>query len=183
MVLRGADKTRAQIHVHRPSTVIPESYVRVNPSFGLLNSAFLLLYPRLCYVLHWQGSRAVVVVLRRPSHGEDVRAVNKLFISYRRDDAADICGRLYDKLTPRFGADNVFKDVDSIFLGTDFRPVLRDSVAQCAAMLVVIGRTWINATDQAGRQRLENPNDLVRIEVEAALVRNIPVFPCWCRVP
>ncbi len=103
--------------------------------------------------------------------------MSKLFISYRRDDTADICGRLYDKLAPRFGAANVFKDVDSIPLGADFRQVLRDSVAQCAAMLVVIGRNWLTVTDAAGRRRLENPNDFVRIEVEAALARNIPVIP------
>jgi hypothetical protein len=45
--------------------------------------------------------------------------MGKLFISYRRDDTADSCGRLDDKLAARFGRANVFKDVDSIPLGAD----------------------------------------------------------------
>lgn len=33
---------------------------------------------------------------------EEVRAVSKLFISYRREHTADVCGRLYDKFAPGF---------------------------------------------------------------------------------
>jgi hypothetical protein len=101
----------------------------------------------------------------------------KLFISYRRDDSADICGRLDDKLAARFGREHVFKDVDSIPLGVDFRQILRDAVGQCGAMLVVIGRLWIDARDASGQRRLETHNDFVRIEVEDGLARGIPVIP------
>ena len=46
-----------------------------------------------------------------------------IFIRYRRSDSAGQAGRLYDKLSERFGDDNVFMDVDTIDLGHDFKPV------------------------------------------------------------
>src|SRR5262249_50333229 len=101
----------------------------------------------------------------------------KIFISYRRDDAADASGRLYDRLVGQFGEANVFKDVDTIPLGVDFRTVLGEAVGQCAVMLVVIGRQWLSATDAGGHRRLEQPGGFVRLELEAALARDIPVVP------
>ena len=46
-------------------------------------------------------------------------------------------------------------------------------------MLVLIGRNWADFKDAAGRNRLENPEDYVRLEIEAALNRNIPVTPVF----
>jgi len=101
----------------------------------------------------------------------------RIFISYRRDDSAADSGRIYDRLEPKFGRNNVFKDVDTILLGVDFRHVLTDEVAKCDVMLVIIGRQWVNMADESGQRRLDNPNDFVRIEIEAALARDIPVIP------
>ncbi len=103
----------------------------------------------------------------------------KLFICYRRDDSADVTGRIYDGLVRHFGRDSVFKDVDSIQYGLDFREVLEESVQQCDAMLVVIGRTWLlpMAGDKDQRRRLDDPADFVRIETEAAIRRDIPIIP------
>ena len=67
------------------------------------------------------------------------------------------------------GADNVFKDVDAIPLGRDFRRILQDAVARCDALLVVIGPRWLGETDAAGRRRVDDPEDWVRIEIETAL--------------
>jgi pyrimidine-nucleoside phosphorylase len=101
----------------------------------------------------------------------------KIFMSYRRDDSGDASGRMYDRLEPKYGRENVFKDVDTIPLGVDFRRVLTDEVVNCDVMLVVIGRVWLNITDDHGYRRLDNPGDFVRIEVEAALAQDIPVIP------
>jgi hypothetical protein len=68
-------------------------------------------------------------------------------------------------------------DVDSIALGRDFRQILQEKLASCNLLLVLIGRDWIDAKNQSGRRRLEDPNDFIRLEIAAALKRNIPVTP------
>ncbi len=104
----------------------------------------------------------------------------KIFISYRRADSRKDAGRMYDRLAEAFGKENIFKDVDSIPLGKDFRGVLREAVAQCDVQLVIIGKQWLNIIGEDGTRRLENPGDFVRIEVESALQRDgclvIPVL-------
>lgn len=100
----------------------------------------------------------------------------KAFISYRREDSQDVSGRLYDHLVVRWGAERVFKDVDSIPIGMDFREHLTEAVGGCEVMLVVIGPRWVDVS-RDGRRRLEDPLDFVRIEVEAALQRGVPVVP------
>ena len=103
--------------------------------------------------------------------------MSKILISYRRDDSADVTGRIYDRLIQRFGQGAVFKDVDSMPLGVDFRIYLDEQVAKCEVFLAVIGRGWMGAKDATGKSRLEDPQDFVRIEIESALQRKIPVIP------
>jgi hypothetical protein len=52
-----------------------------------------------------------------------------IFIPYRREDSADICGRIYDYLVARYGKPAVFKDVDGIPYGADFPSTSRPSCA------------------------------------------------------
>jgi DNA repair exonuclease SbcCD ATPase subunit len=40
-----------------------------------------------------------------------------------------------------------------------------------------IGPNWLNAKDERGRRRFDNPDDYVTIEIAAALARNIRVIP------
>jgi formylglycine-generating enzyme required for sulfatase activity len=100
-----------------------------------------------------------------------------IFISYRRVDSSDVTGRIYDRLVTAFDRNSVFKDVDSIPFGVDFREHLDGAVSQCQVCLVVVGRTWLEAKDEAGRRRLDSTQDFVRIEIESALKRKIPVIP------
>ncbi len=102
---------------------------------------------------------------------------DQIFISYRRDDAAYVTGHINDLLRKEFGDEAVFTDVDNIALGVDFRAVLDETVSQCQVLLAVIGSGWLNATDKDGQLRLQDPADFVRIEIESALKRNIPVIP------
>ena len=101
----------------------------------------------------------------------------RIFISYRRDDAASDAGWLADLLNRRFGSARVFLDIDTIDPGTDFERVLTSSLQETAAMLVVIGPRWTTLVKADGSRRLDDPNDYVRREVEAALGRDIPVVP------
>ncbi|MEQ1580767.1 MAG: TIR domain-containing protein [Steroidobacteraceae bacterium] len=100
-----------------------------------------------------------------------------IFISYRRSDNPDATGRIYDRLVAEFGRALVFKDIDSIPLGWDFRGHLNEIIGDCAAVLAIVGPHWTDIRNEAGERRLEDPDDFVRIELEAALARNIPVVP------
>ena len=101
----------------------------------------------------------------------------RIFISYRREDSAGDAGRLADHLNRRFGSARVFLDIETIDPGTDFERALTSSLQETAAMLVVIGPRWTSLAKADGSRRLDDPNDYVRREVEAALGRNIPVVP------
>jgi hypothetical protein len=100
-----------------------------------------------------------------------------VFISYRRDDSAGHAGRVHDRLEREFGRDLLFMDVDSVPLGVNFVNMLSAEVAKCDVLLAVIGPNWLNAHDEDGKRRLDNPHDFVRIEIGAALQRSIPVIP------
>ena len=92
-------------------------------------------------------------------------------------DSAGYAGRVMDRLDRELGRDLVFMDVDAIPLGTNFSKVLHEEVAKCGVLLAVIGPNWSDARDEHGNRRLDDPNDFVRIEIAAALQRNIPVIP------
>ncbi|HKA42796.1 MAG TPA: TIR domain-containing protein [Burkholderiales bacterium] len=100
-----------------------------------------------------------------------------VFISYRREETAGEARALFAALVTRLGESSVFMDVDNIALGRDFRQVLQERLAACDLMLALIGRNWVNAKDASGQRRLDDPGDFVRLEIEAALKRNIPVTP------
>ncbi len=100
-----------------------------------------------------------------------------IFLSYRRTDTISETGRIYDRLVTAFGREHVFKDVDNIPLGVDFAEYIDQEVSRCRVLLVVMGKTWITTTEADGTRRLDNPDDFVRIEIESALKRNIPVVP------
>jgi formylglycine-generating enzyme required for sulfatase activity len=105
------------------------------------------------------------------------KIMSKVFISYHRDDSAHVTGRIYDRLTQQFDRETVFKDVDSIPMGVDFRVYLDEQVAKCEVFLAVIGQGWIKRRGSKGKSRLDDPRNFVRIEIESALKRQIPVIP------
>lgn len=100
-----------------------------------------------------------------------------VFISYRRCTSIDITGRIYDRLATHFGENRVFKDVDSIPFGVNFRNHLEREVSLCPVLLVVIDPDWLAVADERGRSKLANPADWVRIEIETALQRDRLVIP------
>ena len=71
----------------------------------------------------------------------------------------------------------MFIDTDNIPPGLDFRDYISNAVAECAMVLAVIGKHWLTAANDAGERRLDDPADWVRLEIEAALQRSIPVIP------
>jgi hypothetical protein len=104
-------------------------------------------------------------------------ASGRIFISYRREDTAFPAGWLFDRLADHLGRGQVFKDIDSIQLGDDFVEAITTAVGSCAVLLALIGDRWLTITDKEGRRRLDDPQDFVRLEIEAALKRNVRVIP------
>ena len=104
-------------------------------------------------------------------------AAGRIFISYRRQDSAYPAGWLYDRLAERFGADQIFKDVDSIELGDDFVESITNAVGSCDILLALVGQEWLDITSADGSRRLDDPDDFVRLEIEAALKRKVLLIP------
>lgn len=100
-----------------------------------------------------------------------------VFISYRREDTIAYAGRLYDRLQADFGKERVFIDIDTLRPGDDFIEALQRTVASCDVLVAVIGKQWLTAKDDKGQLRLDDPEDFVRLELEAALGRAIRVIP------
>lgn len=99
-----------------------------------------------------------------------------IFVCYRRGDSQHAAGRIYDRLVQRFGEDGVFMDVDAIPLGVDFGAFIDEAVRGCDAFISVIGDHWLYQ-DEHARRRIDDPTDYVRLEIAAALRRNVPVIP------
>ncbi|MCB9453673.1 MAG: protein kinase [Anaerolineaceae bacterium] len=107
-----------------------------------------------------------------------VTGAPRIFISYRREDSIAVTGRLYDRLVAAFGETYIFKDVDNIPIGANFKAMLEQEVTSCDVLLAVIGQQWEALHSETGQRRIENPDDFVRIEISAGLQRpDILVIP------
>src|SRR5580704_11287946 len=101
----------------------------------------------------------------------------KIFINYRREESIGTAVHLHDRLARTFGRKSLFMDVDRIPAGVDFVDHLNKQVAVCDVFLALIGPNWLEAKDERGRRRLDNPDDFVTVEIAAALARDIRVIP------
>lgn len=97
-------------------------------------------------------------------------------ISYRRSDAAPIAGRIFDRLSAYYGEHAVFMDIDKIPFGVDFRSHIRETLLRSDVLIAVIGRDWLGRY-AAGGIRMQEEADPVRVEIETALEKNIPIIP------
>jgi TIR domain len=94
----------------------------------------------------------------------------RIFICYRRQDTAGHARHLYAALSARFGVDAVFFDHE-LDPGADFAARGLQALACSQIVLVLIGPRWGQLLGADGRRRLEDPADLVRVEIERALER------------
>ena len=110
-----------------------------------------------------------------------------IFLSYRRDDTADVAGRIFDAMASRFGRDRVFMDVDNVGPGVDFGEYIRSVLPRCRVALILIGPKWLESEDGNGHRRLDDDHDWVRIEIETALgtpgLLVVPVLVNGARMP
>ena len=100
----------------------------------------------------------------------------KIILSYRRSDSDAIAGRIRDNLALHYGNESVFIDVDNIPFGIDFREHIRKAFGEHDLMLAIVGNKWTGAR-KGGRTRIQEETDPVRVEVEMALERRMPLIP------
>jgi HAD superfamily hydrolase (TIGR01509 family) len=100
----------------------------------------------------------------------------KVFISYRRDDSSGYAHAVYNKLCEHLGQSQIIFDVDTIEPGIDFIEFIEKALGTCDVLIALIGRSWLTVSDTRGR-KIDNPNDLVRLEIATALRRNIRLIP------
>ena len=107
--------------------------------------------------------------------------MKKIFISYRRADSSAEAGRLYDRLAAEYGHPNVFMDVDDIRPGENYHEAIERRISKVDTLIVLVGPHWLDARDEDGNRRLDDPKDLARQEIETALKRGVRVIPTLVR--
>lgn len=106
-----------------------------------------------------------------------MNSMGRIFICYRREDTAPYAGRLHDRLVARFGSDRVFMDIEAIGPGEDWQQAIERTLVSASVVLVLIGKRWCDMRDEQGKPRLDDPGDVVRLEVSTALARGVRVVP------
>jgi len=100
----------------------------------------------------------------------------RIAISCRRSDSLLMAGRIGDRLAVRYGKDSVFIDVNDLPLGIDFKEYIRKTWADIEVLIAVIGPHWLGA-GIGGTARIFEDGDFIRLEVETALKRVVPIIP------
>ncbi len=119
--------------------------------------------------------RYTAPIFRGPALGISWRGVFSLIIGVATNRDPPVVFSIASEQA--FTSDRLFMDVDHIGPGQDFVRVLEDEVSKCEILLAVIGKGWIDARDEKGQRRLDNPNDFVRIEIESALKQGKHLIP------
>lgn len=115
-------------------------------------------------------------------HGQSLGVKCSVFINYRTEDEPFGAALVDHELSARFGSDQVFRASKSIRPGDDFAEAIPAAVRRSAALLVIMGPRWLNATDDSGRRRLDLPDDWVRLEIAEALRHRVRVIPLLVNV-
>jgi hypothetical protein len=68
-------------------------------------------------------------------------------------------------------------DIDSISTGEDFIDAIVRTLDECEAVLVVVGKGWLESTGADGSRRLDDPVDPVRLEIVKAIERDRLLIP------
>ena len=127
----------------------------------------------------------------RPLHGRDDATIlpdgvhtaldsdmAMIFISYRRSNANMAAGRLRDALTQQFGERQIFRDIEGVPRGDDWRERIEGLLSEPKTIvLALIGAGWATEQDRDGHRLLDNTNGGNRLELESALREGLPMIP------
>ena len=146
-----------------------------------------VVYPIVGLVLATAGMVGVDAYMERRQRADLERVLGDLlppqkppafFISYRRSQNTWQARDIRKELARRYGESRVFMDTSSIDYGECFPDRIASAIRGCSVILGLIGPHWLEPT--AGSRRIDDPNDWVRRELEAALQRQealvIPVL-------
>jgi TIR domain len=104
-----------------------------------------------------------------PNVAQRTRLVmSKVFVSYRHDDSGADAGRLYDTLAAELGQDALYKDVENITIGRNWKRAVREALADSAAVLFVMGPDW-------------GLTPAIEFELQLTLASNVAVVPILVR--
>jgi len=101
----------------------------------------------------------------------------RIFICYRREDSKSFAESLFDRVIAGMAGAQVFWDTDTLPPGALIRQSIENTIAQCGVLIALIGKKWLKP-DGAGRRRIDDENDYVRLEIAAALRQKKVVIPC-----
>jgi hypothetical protein len=93
----------------------------------------------------------------------------KIAISYRRADSEAMTGRIFDRLIAHYGKDAIFRDIDDIPPGIDFRVHINQTLLKTHILLSIVGPQWLGMASDGSADRIQEESDPVRVEVETAL--------------
>jgi hypothetical protein len=114
----------------------------------------------------------------------DALPPKSVFICYRRTDTDTLVDFLYPRLADALSPEALFRDVDDMPKGVDFRKEIQRALRQATIVLVMIGPNWVSGSASG---RLDDSEDHVRIEIETALglpgVRVVPVLVNEMQMP
>src|ERR1700683_4296717 len=100
----------------------------------------------------------------------------RITISYRRADSEAMTGRICDRLVAHYGKDAIFRDIDDIPAGIDFRQHINETLLKTSILLAIVGPKLLGMA-RGGLERINEESDPVRVEVETALRRRVPIIP------
>ncbi|QKV74882.1 toll/interleukin-1 receptor domain-containing protein [Amycolatopsis sp. Hca4] len=100
-----------------------------------------------------------------------------IFVNFRNGDDNYAAGLLYLELAAHLGESRVFRSTDSLRAGQEWERQILGTLSRSDVVLVVIGRSWLDARDERGRRRLWLRHDWVRREIALALRDGKEVIP------
>ena len=87
----------------------------------------------------------------------------RVFIGYRRDDAAAEAARIASQLRAWFGETTVFFDTSSIEVGAQWPDAIERALETTRVMLALIGPDWLRVgANEWGQRRIDSESDWVQ---------------------
>lgn len=100
-------------------------------------------------------------------------AKKTIFLSYRRDDSPGYVSKLESELEQAFGENRVFRDVEDIEGGRDWKEAIRENLDSAAALILVIGPRW----QQIWEARKDDEINYIAFELEHARQHGVRIIP------